>query len=70
MFASHLLLAGGEVNSDPGRHGFGVSEEGVKAEGELLQVFSLDVAEGRLNITNRKSLINRFSDEVEQVKVV
>lgn len=52
-FRPHLLLAGGEVNSDPGRHGFGVSEEGGEAEGELLQVFSLNVAEARLAIRDR-----------------
>lgn len=50
---SHLLLAGGEVDSDPGCHGFGVSKEGVKAESVLFQVFPLDVAEVRLTKTNR-----------------
>lgn len=51
--ASHLLLAGGEVDSDARLHGFRVSKEGVKAEGELLQIFSLNVAERRLVIRNR-----------------
>lgn len=54
---SYFLLAGGEVNSDPRRHGFGVSKEGVEAEGELLQIFSLDVAKRRLWIGHRASLI-------------
>lgn len=53
MSGAHLLLAGGEVNSDSRRHGFRVPEEGIKAEGELLQVFSLDVTKAWLAIPNR-----------------
>lgn len=53
--APHLVLAGGEVNSDPGLHGLGVSKEGVEAEGVLLQIFSLDVAEARLRIRHRRT---------------
>lgn len=49
----HLVLAGGEVNSDPRLHGLGVSKEGVKAEGVLLQIFPLDVAKARLRIKQR-----------------
>lgn len=45
------------MDSDPGCHGFGVSKEGGKAEGELLQIFSLDVAEGRLRSTDTRSWI-------------
>ena len=41
----NLLLECGEVNSDPGRQGLGVPVEGFELEGELLQVFPLDVAE-------------------------
>lgn len=48
--APHLLFAGSEVDPDPGCHGFGVSKESVEPEGELLQIFSLDVAECRLRV--------------------
>lgn len=55
--AFYLVLVRGEVNSDPWRHGFGVPKKGIEAEGELLQIFSLDVSERRLwrrqNITDR-----------------
>lgn len=38
------------MNSDPRCHGFGVSKEGVEAEGVLLQVFPLDVSKAWLVI--------------------
>jgi len=43
------------VDSDPGLHGFWVSKEGGEAEVELLQIFSLDVAEGGLRIRQADS---------------
>lgn len=54
---AYFLLAGGEVDSDARRHCFGVSKEGVKTEGELLQIFSFDVAKCRLRIRHRTPLI-------------
>ena len=42
---THLLLERGEVNSDPWRQGLGVPKVGFEREGELLQVFPLDVSE-------------------------
>lgn len=66
--SSHLVLAGGEVDSNTRCHGFGVSKEGVKAEGVLLQVFSLDVAKVWLWWQRAGDcLLNRTSEQVDGV---
>lgn len=53
--ATCLLLAGSEVDSNTRRHSFWISKKDIKAEGVLLQVFSLNVAKARLE-TDKTSI--------------
>lgn len=55
--SSCLLLAGSEVDPNTRCHCFWISKKDIKAEGVLLQVFSLNVAKARLE-TDELSIIS------------